>query len=82
MTSETFPARVNFSALEAVQQALASVPRVWQIEVWLETTLEEAQEQMRQPKACFEEAQGGVLSTISSGMLRKTGRDRPAGQPA
>ncbi len=64
MTSETFPQRINFPALEAVQQALASVPRVWQVEVWLETTVEEAQEQMRQPKACFEEAKGGVLFRV------------------
>ncbi|HLZ59682.1 MAG TPA: YafY family protein [Ktedonosporobacter sp.] len=61
MTGETFPPRVNFPALEAVQQALALVPRVWQIEVWLETTLEEAQRQMRHPKAFFEEVNGGVL---------------------
>jgi len=64
MTSETFPQRINFPALEAVQQALASVPRVWQVEVWLETTVEEAQEQTRQPKACFEEAKGGVLFRV------------------
>jgi predicted DNA-binding transcriptional regulator YafY len=64
MTSETFPQRVNFHALEAVSQALASVPRVWQVEVWLETTLEEAHQQTRQPKACFAEAQGGVLFRV------------------
>ena len=60
-TSETFPPRVHFPALEAVQQALASVPRVWQVEVWLETTLEEAQRQMRMPEAFFEVKSGGVL---------------------
>src|SRR5262249_7550814 len=60
MTSETFPQQVNFSALEAVSQALASVPRVWHVEVWLETTLAEAQRQTGQPRACFEEANGGV----------------------
>ena len=64
MTSDTFPQRINFPALETVQQALASVPRVWQVEVWLETTVEEAQQQMRQPKACFEEAEGGVLFRV------------------
>ena len=61
MTSETFPPRVNFSALEAVQQALAAVPRAWQVEVWLETTLEEAQRRTQLPKTFFEEANGGVL---------------------
>jgi len=64
MTSETFPQRPNFGALEAVSQALASVPRVWQVEVWLETTIAEAQEQTRQPRACFEEANGGVLMRV------------------
>ncbi len=64
MTSDTFPRRVNFHALEAVEQALASVPRVWQVEVWLETTLAEAHQQTRQPKACFEEAEGGVLFRV------------------
>jgi predicted DNA-binding transcriptional regulator YafY len=64
MTSETFPPRVNFGALVAVSQALASVPRVWQVEVWLETTLAEAHQQTRQPKACFEEVQGGVLFRV------------------
>lgn len=64
MTSETFPPRVHFPALEAVQQALASVPRVWQIEVWLETTLPEVQRQTRLPKAFFEEKNGGVLFRV------------------
>jgi predicted DNA-binding transcriptional regulator YafY len=61
MTSETFPPPINFSALEAVQQALATVPRAWPMEVWLETTLEEAQRQMQLPKTFFEEANGGIL---------------------
>lgn len=53
VTSETFSPPVNFDALEAVQRALASVPRVWQIEVWLETTLEEVQRQTRFQKRCL-----------------------------
>jgi predicted DNA-binding transcriptional regulator YafY len=60
-TSETFSPPINFDALEAVQRALASVPRVWHIEVWLETTLEKAPQQTRLPKAFFEEGNGGVL---------------------
>lgn len=64
MTGETFPKPVDFPALEAVSQALASVPRVWQVEVWLETTLEDAVEQTRQPKDCFEAANGGVLFRV------------------
>ncbi|MBO0792266.1 MAG: YafY family transcriptional regulator [Ktedonobacteraceae bacterium] len=64
MTSETFPPRVHFPALEAVQQALASMPQVWQVEVWLETTLVEVQWQTRLPKAFFEEKSGGVLFRV------------------
>src|SRR6266481_9532773 len=63
-TSETFSPPVNFDALEAVQRALASVPRVWQVEVWLETTLEEVQRQTRFPKAMFEEADNGVILRV------------------
>ena len=64
VTSETFSPPVNFDALEAVQHALASVPRVWQIEVWLETTLEEVLRQTRFPKALFEEADNGVILRV------------------
>nr|WP_277988686.1 WYL domain-containing protein [Ktedonosporobacter rubrisoli] len=37
------------------------VPRAWQVEVWLETTLAEAQRQTRFPRAFFTEDEGGVL---------------------
>ena len=58
---KTFAPPVNFDALEAVQRALASVPSVWQVEVWLQTTLQEIQRKTRLSKAQFEEVQGGVL---------------------
>lgn len=61
MTSDTFLRPANFEPLAAVQCALASVPRVWQVEVWLETTLEEAQRQTPLSKGHFEEANQGVL---------------------
>jgi predicted DNA-binding transcriptional regulator YafY len=64
MIGDTFPKPVQFRALEAVSQALASVPRVWQVVVWLETSLEYAVEQTRQPRDCFEEAKGGVLLRV------------------
>jgi predicted DNA-binding transcriptional regulator YafY len=64
VTSETFSLPVNFDALETVQRALASVPRVWQIEVWLETTLEEVLRQTRFPKALFEEVDKGVILRV------------------
>ncbi len=60
-TGETFSPPVNFDALAAVQRALASVPRVWQVEVWLQTTLEEIQRKTRLSKAQFEEVSNGVL---------------------
>jgi predicted DNA-binding transcriptional regulator YafY len=60
-TGETFSPPVNFDALEAVQRALASVPRVWQVEVWLQTTVEEIQRKTRLSKAQFEEVSNGVL---------------------
>jgi predicted DNA-binding transcriptional regulator YafY len=63
-TSETFPPRTHFPALEAVQQALASVPRVWQVKVWLQTTLSEAQRQTHLPKAFFQTENGGVFLHI------------------
>lgn len=61
LTNETFTPPADYHALEAVQRALASVPRVWQVEVWLQITLEEALRQMRLPKAFFEEANNGVI---------------------
>ena len=61
ITSETFSRPADFHALEAVQRALASVPRAWQVEVWLETTLEEALRQTHLSRAYFEEAHNGVL---------------------
>jgi predicted DNA-binding transcriptional regulator YafY len=60
-TSEAFPLPVPFDALAAVQRALAEVPRVWPVEVWLKTTLEEAQRATRLSMGHFAEADGGVL---------------------
>jgi predicted DNA-binding transcriptional regulator YafY len=61
LRDETFSLPVTFDAREAVQRALASVKRAWQIEVWLETTLEKAQRAMHLPQAFFEEKSGGIL---------------------
>ncbi len=61
VTGETFSRPADFRALAAIQHALASVPRVWQVEVWLETTLEEIQHKTRLSKAQFEEGHNGVL---------------------
>ncbi|MBO0782722.1 MAG: YafY family transcriptional regulator [Ktedonobacteraceae bacterium] len=64
MTSETFPPAVNFPALAEVQRALATVKRQWRIEVWLQTTLPEAQRRMRSTNGTFEEKNGGVLFRV------------------
>lgn len=61
MTSDTFLRPPNFEALAEVQRALAEVPRAWQVEVWLEATLEEAQRTTPLSKGHFEEVKGGVL---------------------
>jgi predicted DNA-binding transcriptional regulator YafY len=61
LLNATFTRPTDFQALEAVQHALASVPRVWHVEVWLETTLKEAQRLTRLSKAQFEEVANGVL---------------------
>jgi predicted DNA-binding transcriptional regulator YafY len=64
ITSESFSPPANFSALEEVQRALATVKRRWRIEVWLQTTLQEAQRQLRSANALFEEKDGGVLFCV------------------
>ena len=60
-TDERFLRPANFEALAAVHRALASVPRVCQVEVWLEATLEEAQRKTPLSKGHFEEQNNGVL---------------------
>jgi len=61
VTNEIFTRPAGFQALAEVQQALASVPAAWQVEVWLETSLEEAQQQSNLSRAYFEEVNQGVL---------------------
>ena len=61
MTSDSFLRPEHFEALTAVQRTLASVPRVWQVEVWLDTTLEEAQRHIPLSKGHLAEANQGVL---------------------
>lgn len=63
LTSDTFLRPANFDALTEVQRALASVPRVWQVEVWLAATLEEARRKARLSlsKGHFSEANNGTL---------------------
>lgn len=60
LTNETFLRPENFDLRDAVLRALASVPRVWQVEVWLETTLEEARRRSQLTQGHFEAGNGGV----------------------
>ncbi len=61
ITDEAFSLPDNFDARIAVQRALAAVKRAWQIEVWLEMSLLEAQRSLRLPQAFFEESGEGIL---------------------
>ena len=72
--NEMFPLPKDFSALSAVQQALASVPSTWQIEVCLQTTLEEALRQSSLSSAYFEETPNGVLVRGDAGDLQWAAR--------
>jgi predicted DNA-binding transcriptional regulator YafY len=58
---ERFVRPSDFDALAAVQRSLASMPGMWLVEVWLETTSQEAQRQLRFSKAYFEEQENGVI---------------------
>lgn len=60
-TNQRFARPTDVDVLAAVQQALVSAPGVWQVEVWLETTLEEAQRRTHLSRAYFTEGQGGVV---------------------
>jgi predicted DNA-binding transcriptional regulator YafY len=64
LTEQTFLMPVNYHALQAVQRALASVSRAWQIEVWLQASMAEAQRQMKIPAAFFQEDGNGVLFRV------------------
>lgn len=61
LLDETFTPPLNFQPLAVVQQALTTVPSTWQIEVWFETTLEEAPRQVGISKGYFKEEGNGVV---------------------
>lgn len=63
-TSETFTPPNNFDALDAVQRAIATIPSAWEIEVWIEATMEDLQRQARVPKAWLEEGEQGVILRV------------------
>ena len=74
-TDTMFARPVVFDALTAVQSALAAIPGMWAIEVWLGATVEEAQRRTGLPRAYFVEAEGGCLLRSSAEDLERTARD-------
>jgi predicted DNA-binding transcriptional regulator YafY len=63
---ELFERPAGFDALEEVLRSLGSVPRRWPVEVWLQTTLEEARRWI-EPEVSFLEAENdGVLVRCST----------------
>lgn len=57
----TFSLPQNFEVLAEVQRSLASVPSKWQLEIWLETSVEEAHQQLQMSKNHFKKSGNGVL---------------------
>lgn len=59
--SRTIHCFISDDTSSASGQRAARPKRVWQIEVWLEMTLRQAQRMLRLPQACFEEKDNGIL---------------------
>lgn len=72
---ETFPRPPAYDAVAAVQRALASIPSIWQIEVWLKTTIAAARWRTGLSAASFEEATGGVVLRSEVPDLDRAARD-------
>jgi predicted DNA-binding transcriptional regulator YafY len=61
LLDETFIGPLAFETLEEVERALASVPSDWQVEVHLETTLEQAQHWVSPGRVQLEAVDNGVI---------------------
>jgi len=61
LLDETFTRPPHFETMEEVERALASVPSDWQVEVRLETTLEEAQHWIAPGRVQLEAVDNGVI---------------------
>jgi len=66
---EIFIRPVDFDCVEYVLRSLSQTPTTWQIEVLLETTLEEARSMMSPAMAMLESVPQGVMMTCSFGHL-------------
>lgn len=58
---EVFPRPAGFDALAAVRRALATVPSVWQVAVWVGAPMATARRELRLSSAYFADADGGTL---------------------
>ena len=71
----TFPRPAGFDPLGAVGRALASIPSVWPVEVWLGATLAEIRRRTAIPDAFFAEVAGGVLLRLEADDLERIARE-------
>lgn len=69
LRNETFTRPSSFDSLAYVMRSLANTPTTWMVEVLLETTLEEAQQQVPPVIATLEQVPGGVMLRCSVGHL-------------
>lgn len=69
MRTETFDRPLDFDCVDYVLRSLANTPATWQVEVLLETTLEEARYMMSPAMAQLESVPEGVMMRCSVGHL-------------
>lgn len=70
----TFPRPANFDPLSAVGRALASIPSLWQVEVWLGAPLAEIRHRTTLPETFMAEVADGVLIHLEVDDLGRTAR--------
>jgi predicted DNA-binding transcriptional regulator YafY len=58
---ETFTPPQDFDSLQVILESLATVPAGWEVEVWLEMSLEEAQRRIPPGSAVFEQSADGIV---------------------
>jgi predicted DNA-binding transcriptional regulator YafY len=58
---ETFTPPQDFDSLQVILESLATVPTGWKVEVWLEMSLEEAQQRIPPGSAVFEQSADGIV---------------------
>lgn len=69
MRDETFIRPLDFDCVEYVMRSLSTTPATWPVEILLETTLDEARQQISPAVASLEETPLGVMMRCSVGNL-------------